>query len=455
MKIRFIAFCVFFLFPVAMFAQWKTYTNADTTDLNLRKPQRINVWIYDIVNNTIMEKNNLVRMISMINFNQLDTTLFSFAIHVRTGISGPVCMDKESYLDKKRSVEVLGYNYPVILIDTFFKSKMIAGLIKETLNTEEVKLLKPLPNTSVLRIDGKNATINYNFLLSFLSQIYESNKPVAYHAHYLALSFSPYNKLLPNINLSDRTTEGAGWNYSLGMDYEYRGEALNRAALNHKKKPWLGLGVGLHYSNAILNNQVSLRKDVKDSLLDVDEQEFRLLVEARDVNERVNVRSISVPVFISFSFLKNRNLNLKVGAEFAWLFGNLHSNGAFTYKGVYYLNTIYQDTLDDRYSGIAEKYGYYSNYPLTYSGKLSQAGVLKNLNVSLLAEVTYKIKIAEHIDFLFGATARYGLSELLRHKSPADYVISTHINDYNSLLLKNYSIKLNVISVKAGLTFSF
>jgi hypothetical protein len=219
--------------------------------------------------------------------------------------------------------------------------------------------------------------------------------------------------------------------------------------------PWLGLGLGLHFSNSYISRNQELLTAYKDAAIDADQQSYRLLVEAKNLNEVIDLKSVSLPVFVSFSFLENRNLNVKLGLSFSWLFGNLQSNGAFTYKGVYYLNTIYQDTLDDRYEGIAQKYGFYSGYPLSASKKLKDTGLFKKMNCSILAEVTYDLKISEHIGFIIGVNSSMGLTNILQNSSPDDYMVSTGINDYNSLLSGFPRIFLHTISMKAGLNFSF
>jgi hypothetical protein len=441
--------------PLAIFAQWNEYTDADTTDLNLKKPHRINIRIFDIIDKSILEKPNLLNMVSLINSGQLDSSLFSFAIHVRTGISGAVCMDKESYLDKQRSVGVLGFNYPIILIDTSFMGKLISKVITETCNADEKKLLQPLPQTPVLHIDGKNAAIDYNFLTTLLNNLQQNNKPLTFYAHHFSITVSPFAKVFANVRLSDKVAAGIGRNYSLGIDYEYIGVGKTKYALRKGKKPWLGFGLGLHFSNSIINQKEELLNAYQDDAVDADNQQYRLLVAAKNINESISLRSIDLPVYASFNFLKNRNLSLKLGLNFSYLFGNLHSNGAFTYKGVYYLNTIFQDTIDDRYLGIAEKYGFYNDYPLTNDKKLKDTDLLKKMNCSLLAEVNYKVKISEHADFIIGLNSTFGLKNILQNSTADNYVVSTGINDYHSLLSGYQRIFLHSISLKTGLNFSF
>jgi hypothetical protein len=454
MKLRWFTFGVLFLLPFVIFAQWNEYSDADTTNLKLKKPHRINIRVFDITDKSILEKPNLLNLVSLINSNQLDSNLFSFVIHLRTGIHGAVCMDKESYIDKQGSVEVLGYNYPIILIDTSFMSKAIAKVINETCNPDEKKLLQPLKQTSVLYIDGRNAAIDYNFLITLLSDLQENNKPVTYYAHHISITASPFAQVFANVRLSDKGA-ALGRNYSLGVDYEYRGGALNPSAAKKKKLPWLGLGLGLHFSNSYITRNQQLINAYQDEAVDSDNQPYRLLVEAKNLNETINLKSIALPVFVSLSFLKNRNLNVKLGLNFSWLFGNVQSNGAFTYKGVYYLNTIYQDTLDDRYQGIAEKYGFYNDYPLTSSKKLKDTELFKQINCSLLAEINYNIRISEHVNFIIGLNSTMGLTDILQNNATDNYMVSTGINDYHSLLSGYDRIFLHTISLKAGLNFCF
>ncbi len=282
-------------------------------------------------------------------------------------------------------------------------------------------------------------------------------KPGNFSSNDFSINYYPISKIFLDIGQSDNNILNSTSNFKLGVDYVYNSHFVNNTSNEYNKKPWFGLGFGIYFSSLTLNHNVAIINNFLDSSVVINNKDsiFRLLVEGKNVSESLKLKSFNVPIFISLGFFKNRNLNFKLGIDLAYLFGSVQSNGNFTYKGVYNIGSIYQDTIDSRYTGIAEKYGFYPNYPLSNTNKLSDLNLLKNINFSFFAEINYKIKISEHADFVLGLNGTFGLRNLLKNKSPENYIISTNIHNYNSLLLQYKKLYISDISLRTGINFKF
>ncbi len=436
------------LFAHCGFSQWVYNSTLDPTSIDIVKKDKISIVVFDIVKNNYAESEHLSRLISDITSNSIDTSLFLFKIIIRTGVS---LNDNACYKDEQYSYDSITYylknSYPVILIDSTLIMGYIDGL------TENDKLLyDKFENTPYLRIAGDSHSQNYAVLYEVINSItdfYVELDSFLFQNYTVSLNPLAYNPYLKNYNRGFNNGD-----FTIGIDYTYWG--VNKKYLyKNLKHPQLGIGFGLNFSKYNLNTFVENIEQTRDSMIDRNNnsEKFKLLLFARNVKEDIILNTFNMPLFFSFRIWENKNLFLKTGISFSYLFGNINSTGIFTYKGLYNDSVLIDDENPYRRDYIREKYGFYSNYPKKYTQSICDTNFFKKYYYSIFAEINHRIKVTDMIDFFWGVN--YTLSEniLNKNNTPENYIISTDIENYSPLILNEKKYKLATFSIKTGLVF--
>jgi hypothetical protein len=436
------------------FAQWKYNNSEDTIKLSDKRKDKINIWVLDVVGKNILEKPDILKIITIINSNQIDTGLFAIKILIRTGIEGPVCLENRDKFSGKKKIESFVNDYPIILIDTSLYTQSIINFLNNAITNNERRHFKPLQNTSALNIVNDDNSETYNLLLKFVTGFSSYIRNISeYKFSNISVYASPqvYNGYTSNVGGHQISSIKTKTTVALGL--EYNTQLLQKKRLNSKGKfPWMSLGFGIRYSSATCNNE--LRFDsVSFKTTDYYKQQYTRIVSGKDINEEINLTLISFQIPLTFTVAATRKRDLffdvKIIPDLTYLWGSAKAKGYFTYTGKYYEGTEFETTL----SNLPE-YGFYSNYPIDTVFNKSDLP-FKPWNFSLHLCPAMKVKITANAYFILGIDFRFGLTDLLKDHNAQSYLVSSAINDYNSLFFRNSHLFANQISLNAGINISF
>jgi hypothetical protein len=186
----------------------------------------------------------------------------------------------------------------------------------------------------------------------------------------------------------------------------------------------IGLSTGLGYESYSTELSLSSYSNKFDAI-DSDNETYERRVSGSDIKELQKISFLNVPFCISFQISSGSRSGffIHTGINLSIPFSNeYNSSGTFTFAGYYPAYNVILQNLPE--------YGFQSESKILSNGKLD----LKSNIIDGVASAGFQLFISEKIQIALGVDYKRSLSNISKYNSPDKFVISSDINQINSMM---------------------